>query len=367
MEFRRRCFAKAQVRFEDGRIVSRRANGEIGKAEAIDMATSTTPQDPDGEINDSDKPGKSIRRSVNPLLRKRGGPTTLQGKRASRQNATKHGIFAVGIIPQRESKAQYDNMAKDMVETLQPVGSLEEILVEKLTMLVWRYRRLLQAEAAEVASQAEKCEQGYLRDKGEAADKVKTDQGLIRWALEHYNEEALRQALTTLNSVRFQIRQEGLDWVRDQYRLREVYGPLSESGTPMRITTQVEHDGRVYEGLDPNRLLAKRYRELAGTGQEQQSAPNAPRDAAEAIVGMLTEEIGRFESMLQVWQKQGDDRNQFEETRALVPWEDRLQRYESSLERSFDRTLSQLERLQRLRLGQPVLPALKVDVSHLPG
>ncbi len=40
---------------------------------------------------------------------------------------------------------------------------------------------------------------------------------------------------------------------------------------------------------------------------------------------------------------------------------DRLQRYEGSLERSFDRTLSQLERLQRLRLGQPVLPALKKD------
>jgi hypothetical protein len=298
---------------------------------------------------------------------KRGGPTTLRGKQNSRLNATKHGIFAVGIIRQRESEAEYLNMVEEMVETLQPVGSLEEILVEKLTMLVWRYRRLLQAEAAEVASQAEKCEQGYLRDKREAADKVKTDQGLIRWALEHYNEEALRQALSTLNAVRFQIREEGLDWERDQYRLREVYGPLSESGAPMNITTQVEHDGRVYQGLDPNRLLARRYRELAGTGQEQQSATNVPRDAAEGIVGMLMEEIGRFESMLKDWQQQGDDRNQFEETRALVPWEDRLQRYEGSLERSFDRTLSQLERLQRLRLGQPVLPALKLDVTHSPG
>jgi hypothetical protein len=43
---------------------------------------------------------------------------------------------------------------------------------------------------------------------------------------------------------------------------------------------------------------------------------------------------------------------------------DRLQRYEASLERSFDRTLSQLERLQRLRLGLSVPPALKVDVSR---
>jgi hypothetical protein len=44
------------------------------------------------------------------------------------------------------------------------------------------------------------------------------------------------------------------------------------------------------------------------------------------------------------------------------PGLDRLLRYEASLERSFDRTLSQLERLQRMRLGQPVLP--KLEVRH---
>src|SRR5713226_4867047 len=38
---------------------------------------------------------------------------------------------------------------------------------------------------------------------------------------------------------------------------------------------------------------------------------------------------------------------------------DRLLRYEASLERSFDRTLSLLEHLQRMRAGQPVLPEVK--------
>jgi hypothetical protein len=37
-------------------------------------------------------------------------------------------------------------------------------------------------------------------------------------------------------------------------------------------------------------------------------------------------------------------------------------RYESSFERSFDRALSQLERLQRMRSGQPVLPELNVNL-----
>jgi hypothetical protein len=36
---------------------------------------------------------------------------------------------------------------------------------------------------------------------------------------------------------------------------------------------------------------------------------------------------------------------------------------QASIERAFDRTLAQLERLQRMRLGQQVLPAIKLDVS----
>ena len=42
---------------------------------------------------------------------------------------------------------------------------------------------------------------------------------------------------------------------------------------------------------------------------------------------------------------------------------DRIPRYEASIERSFDRTIMQLERIQRMRLGLPVAPALKVDIS----
>ena len=43
---------------------------------------------------------------------------------------------------------------------------------------------------------------------------------------------------------------------------------------------------------------------------------------------------------------------------------DRLIRYEASLERSFDRTLSQLERMQRQRLGYPVPPRISIDVNR---
>jgi hypothetical protein len=37
--------------------------------------------------------------------------------------------------------------------------------------------------------------------------------------------------------------------------------------------------------------------------------------------------------------------------------------YEGGIERQFDRTLTQLERVQRMRLGQPVPPPAKLEVS----
>lgn len=55
-----------------------------------------------------------------------------------------------------------------------------------------------------------------------------------------------------------------------------------------------------------------------------------------------------------------------EEERLAVPKDgelERLMRYEDHLDRAFDRTLSQLERLQRMRLGLATLPPLKVELS----
>jgi hypothetical protein len=51
---------------------------------------------------------------------------------------------------------------------------------------------------------------------------------------------------------------------------------------------------------------------------------------------------------------------------ALIPGQevsDRLLRYETHLSRKIDRILNQLQRVQRMRKGQPVFPPVKVDVT----
>jgi hypothetical protein len=250
--------------------------------------------------------------------------------------------------------AEYLKSVEDMVETVQPMGRLEEILVEKLAMLVWRYRRLLQAEAAEVARETEFAEEGNLEGKTKAMLMLRGETGLIPGALLTKNEVALQGGIDALWELRKLVQEKGLNWERDRDALKTLYG-------------SVVHDGQEDRGPDPHGPLASKYRELAVMGKDQDGSTNLAADAAESMVSMLTEKIKVFESIFRDWSARSDHRNRLKAATMVVPGQevaDRLQRYEASLERSFDRTLSQLERLQRLRLGQPVPPALKVDVSR---
>jgi hypothetical protein len=281
-----------------------------------------------------------------------------------------HGIFTVGLVRIHESRAQYHRIVADMVETLQPVGRLEEILGEKLAMLVWRYRRLLQAEAAEIAREAESAEEGGMESKVRTAALFAKDMGLIGSALATDNEVGLELALDSLKKLRQLISEKGLDWERDREALRTLYGPVKEQGEKGHVTIRVidpEKGIKGDKGPDPDGPMASKYCELALMGKGQDGSSSLAADAAKSMVNMRTEKIEVYESMFWDWSRRSDDRNRIKAAAALVPKQevtDRLQRYEGNLERSFDRTLSQLECLQRLRLGQPVPPALKVDVSH---
>ena len=120
------------------------------------------------------------------------------------------------------------------------------------------------------------------------------------------------------------------------------------------------------ELISADKLVSK-YRELTIHGPKPDDATQLQADAAQPIVRLLDRIIGMYKPLVEHSYRRSLDQNRLHAAKALVPKQeviDRLQRYEASLERSFDRTLSQLERLQRVRRGQPVLPALKVDVSH---
>lgn len=78
------------------------------------------------------------------------GPRTANGKAITSKNALKHGIFSNAILLKSESRSEYDSLLNGLHEYFKPVGMFEEVLVEKLAVLIWRYRRLVNTETSEI-------------------------------------------------------------------------------------------------------------------------------------------------------------------------------------------------------------------------
>jgi hypothetical protein len=106
------------------------------------------------------------------LTRRATGPRTPHGKERSKFNARKHGLFSKAVLLQDESRSEYDALLDGLMENLQPQGKLEIVLVENLATLLWRKRRLLQVEAADLALQKKADGLEYAQLKGASDAKL---------------------------------------------------------------------------------------------------------------------------------------------------------------------------------------------------
>jgi hypothetical protein len=113
------------------------------------------------------------------------------------------------------------------------------------------------------------------------------------------------------------------------------------------------------------RLSYEMYAALARVLEEKGDTSNEA-ECRKFMVALIDAEIARLTRLAKALEAVQQQRAQYKTSAAVIPAQelsDRLVRYEAHLSREIDRTLSQLERLQRMRRGQPVLPPVKVDLS----
>ena len=80
------------------------------------------------------------------------GPVTLQGKQTVSNNALKHGLFSKTLILTDEDPDEYKILLDQLLQELHPIGLLEQTLVEPIALTLWRQRRLVRAETANIES-----------------------------------------------------------------------------------------------------------------------------------------------------------------------------------------------------------------------
>ena len=292
-------------------------------------------------------------RSIATLPRKTGGPTSKKGKEKSRRNAIKHGIFAKVVLLDNEPAPQFDKLLQGFRNDLHPEGTLEEVLVEKLAALMWRYRRLLVAERAEI-----KVEQRY---NSHAADR-----------------ERLHREETITLETSLEIPSHGLLGNIDnlESHLAALNLLISLSNLIVIRGFNLEHDrqimGRVFgqafifEIAEIYDLCSSSNISFGPTAPEPKLV-NLPGEGGKAkFLGYLKSKIDKHSHFLEMWKSLSKQRERMEGKSACVPEAprlDRILRYSASLERDFDRTLNKLERLQRMRTGQALPPTLNLNVS----
>jgi hypothetical protein len=74
------------------------------------------------------------------------GPRTAAGKAASRRNSLRHGVLSSVVVSVDEDPEAFEALLKVLIEEHDPQTQHEVHLVEKLTLLYWRERRLADAE-----------------------------------------------------------------------------------------------------------------------------------------------------------------------------------------------------------------------------
>jgi hypothetical protein len=78
------------------------------------------------------------------------GAKTTNGKLAVATNSLKHGLFAQRLMLQDESLDEYAQLVDGLISSLNPVGTLERLLVEKIAIATWKQLRLTKAESASI-------------------------------------------------------------------------------------------------------------------------------------------------------------------------------------------------------------------------
>lgn len=284
------------------------------------------------------------------------GPKTPEGRSVSKMNALKHGIFSKEVLVRglnfKEDSREFAALHERFWQQYNPVGPVEEMLVDQIVTAQWRLRRALSAESGEIALSLGPAEPSRRH-------KPNPQTQWLQWMA--FGDPVLNME----DSV------EGNDVL--ELSLGEVRDAVERDG---ELTEAAIQEFVKFFGGKPNLLtgeLEKLRLELqknpAGLEADEPQERNKHR-ALDFLDGKLRKisiwkaDYAKWQTNYQNWKA---SREQARQAAAVLPSPevlDKIMRYEAALQRQFYRALAQLERMQRMRQGEAVPAPLMMEVSE---
>ena len=240
----------------------------------------------------------------------------------------------------KESNRELSALHERFWQDLNPVGPVEEMLVDQIVTTHWRLRRALTAESGEIALSVD---EGHWK-RSRSNLKLEVCDGRFRVIQCH----AMRDSAMG-NSIL-------AGWLRELSERVEQEGELTEAAIKS-VFGQPTIYSKEFEKL--------RLR-LSQKPKGRMKPPDGKKIKKQALAFI------EHELMMLHWQKVAREKREAaeEEARqaaAVLPSMEVLEkilRYETKLERQMYRAMSQLERVQRMRQGEDVPPPMTMEVSE---
>lgn len=273
---------------------------------------------------------------------RKGGVKTAKGKAITRLNAMKHGILSGEAIIRRgdvaESEQEYQLLRHALNEALKPSGLLECLLTDKLLLFLWRWRRAIRVECAEM----ERATIGHIERQRAASNPIfdlpaqlRHEQKRDRW------DAALHRAISLAEHVEMLSFPLSDEWEAEMHLLmREGEPSLTEAVETLYFAQTCMKGHQIIPVGSPEHLAiqqkAQKIVEIVKALRQQLIDRDEHRYRATAQAALFTPSI------------------------------ERLQRYETTIYKQFMQVLHELERQQARRKGfdVPLAAAIDIVLSH---
>lgn len=256
------------------------------------------------------------------------GPTSAQGRQRSSQNALQHGILSRKLLLSTEDPAEFEALLQQLLLELAPQGLLEQALVERIAVAMWRQRRLLAAESATISLQQQELSYARRQKLLHMADLQPSDMEWLE-VIERYTPDlqATQQVYEQLRGM-----PEGTDLPRIQKHFHQVWLELiSEFEVP----------------------------EDASAGQQLAGLADAMADAGQTLAVWLLQQRRYFSKLLRLLQAL----QQVRQACAVPDMSDVLVRYQSALDNDVYKAVRALRETQKHRLDQSALNAVAIETK----
>ena len=277
------------------------------------------------------------------------GPRTDEGKARASRNALKHGVLAAApVVREMERTEEWEAHLEGVRSSLQPVGYLEDVLVDRVALLLWRMGRVARFERDSITAAVET-----------AADSMKEES--VKWmgeSAEGYarTEDTATRAVNLLYKLETAPPDERVD-NRDAEAALSFMDELTPQDTVVSIpgVPDDEDERWVFEGWTVGlfRGALEAYgRVLKDTAEGVRMAAGQDAEAARL---KAHRDAAAYHAAL--------DRRKRKRLLLDERVMDNVLRYETTMERAFLRSLHELQRLQAVRGGGSVPPPLTLDVN----